>query len=56
MEYPPLKELREKMGLNKDSQVLLINTEGNTSPEEFRDVVWNGGIPVPNEFKIHQQF
>ena len=54
MQYPPLKELREKMGLNKNSQVLLINTEGNTSPEEFRDVVWNGGIPVPDEYKIHQ--
>jgi len=53
MEYPPLQELREKMGLNKHSQVLLINTEGNTSPEEFRDVVWNGGIPVPEEYKIH---
>ncbi|HSM26422.1 MAG TPA: diaminopropionate ammonia-lyase, partial [Anaerolineaceae bacterium] len=54
MEYPPLIELKEKIGLNKESQILLINTEGNTSPEEFRDVVWNGGIPVPDEFKIHQ--
>ena len=54
MEYPPLQELREKMGLNKESHILLINTEGNTSPEEFRDVVWNGGIPVPDEFKIHR--
>lgn len=54
MEYPPLAELKEKMGLNKESQVLLINTEGNTSPEEFRDVVWNGGIPVPEAYKIHK--
>jgi diaminopropionate ammonia-lyase len=54
MEYPGLEELRDRIGLNKDSQVLLINTEGNTSPEEFRDVVWNGGIPVPEEYKIHR--
>lgn len=54
MEYPPLSELKERMGLNENSQVLLINTEGNTSPEEFRDVVWNGGIPVPEEYKIHR--
>lgn len=54
MEYPPLRELKERMGLNENSQILLINTEGNTSPEEFRDVVWNGGISVPEEYKIHR--
>jgi diaminopropionate ammonia-lyase len=40
------------MGLDKDSQVLLINTEGNTSPDEFRSVVWEGSLPVPEEYKI----
>lgn len=54
MEYAPLQELREMMNLNKDSQILLINTEGNTSPEEFRDVVWNGSVQVPDEYKIHR--
>ena len=53
MEYESARELRDAMGLNEDSQVLLINTEGNTSPEEFRSVVWEGSIPVPEEFKIH---
>ena len=53
MEYEGARELRDAMGLNEDSQVLLINTEGNTSPEEFRSVVWEGSIPVPEEFKIH---
>ena len=53
MEFEGARELRDAMGLDKDSQVLLINTEGNTSPDEFRSVVWEGSIPVPDEYKIH---
>ena len=52
MEYEGARELRDAMGLDKDSQVLLINTEGNTSPDEFRSVVWEGSLPVPEEYKI----
>lgn len=36
------KELRKKLKLNKDSVVLLFSTEGDTDPEMYRDVVWNG--------------
>jgi hypothetical protein len=32
MQYPELKELKDALGLDKDSQVLFINTEGNTDP------------------------
>ena len=32
---------REDMGLNKDSVVLLFNTEGDTNPARYRDIVWN---------------
>jgi len=53
MEYEGAKDLRQALGLNEESQVLLINTEGNTSPDEFRSVVWEGSMPVPEEFKIH---
>ena len=28
-----------------------INTEGNTDPDHFRRVVWEGGDPVPREFR-----
>ena len=35
-------ELRKQLGLNKDSIVLLVSTEGNTSPRAFRDAVWYG--------------
>jgi diaminopropionate ammonia-lyase len=31
-----------KLGLTKDSVVLLINTEGATDPVNYRDVVWAG--------------
>ena len=35
-------DLRHKLGLDKDSIVLLVSTEGNTSPRAFRDAVWYG--------------
>ncbi len=51
MEYDGARELREKFNLGLDSQVLLINSEGNTSPDEFRHVVWDGGMAVPEEYR-----
>lgn len=36
------KDLREKLKLNEDSKVLLFSTEGDTDPEIYRDIVWNG--------------
>ena len=35
-------DLRKLLGLNKDSIVILVSTEGNTSPRAFRDAVWYG--------------
>lgn len=34
--------IRRALKLDATSQVLLISTEGDTSPETFRDVVWHG--------------
>ncbi len=34
--------LRELLELDKNSVVLLVSTEGNTSPRAFRDAVWYG--------------
>ncbi|WP_221937487.1 diaminopropionate ammonia-lyase [Shewanella psychropiezotolerans] len=39
-------DLMQKMGLNKDSVVLLINTEGDTDPLNYRDIVWGGKYPT----------
>ena len=36
------KELREQLGLNKDSKVLLFSTEGDTDPERYKNIVWEG--------------
>ncbi len=35
-------DLRNELGLNEESIVLLVSTEGNTSPRAFRDAVWYG--------------
>lgn len=51
--HPCAAELRGELGLDPDSQVLLINSEGNTSPDDFRYVVWEGGIAVPEEYKMY---
>ena len=40
------RELREAMGLDKYSQVLMFSTEGNTDPAKFRKVIWDGQYPT----------
>lgn len=35
-------DMREALGLDENSEVLLISTEGNTDPVRFREVVWDG--------------
>jgi diaminopropionate ammonia-lyase len=47
-EYRPLREL---LSLGSDSVVLLINSERNTDPDAFRRVVWEGGNPIPEEYR-----
>lgn len=49
-EFPEFAPLKEALGLDRDSQVLLINSEGNTDPDDFRRVVWEGFQAVP-EFR-----
>ena len=39
------RDFREALGINAESVVLLFSTEGNTDPEKFRDVVWDGEFP-----------
>jgi len=49
------EELREALNLDENSQVLLINTEGNTDPIHFRQIIWEGSNPVPKEFWLDPQ-
>lgn len=34
--------IKEALGIDKHSNVLLVSTEGNTDPARFREVVWTG--------------
>ncbi len=40
MTQPAYRELAESLRLNADAQVLLISTEGDTSPDVYEDIVW----------------
>lgn len=42
MTFPEYADARKELKLDRDSQVLLISTEGNTDPVRFREVVWDG--------------
>ncbi|MCZ7666935.1 MAG: hypothetical protein M5U34_06790 [Chloroflexi bacterium] len=53
MEYEGAAALREQLQLDENSRVLLINTEGNTDPDYFRNVVWEGVFPVPKAYQWH---
>lgn len=42
MEDDSYAELRQALELNEDSVVLLFSTEGDTDPDKYRSIVWNG--------------
>lgn len=54
MQRSELAPLRDRLGLGDDSHVLLINSEGNTAPDEFRRVVWEGALGVPASFGVSE--
>ncbi len=45
MRNPGLRELKEHLGLDEHSRVLLISTEGDTDKENYRRIVWDGAWP-----------
>ncbi len=40
-----LEELKEELALNQSSHILLFSTEGDTDPEMYRRIVWDGAYP-----------
>lgn len=46
---PEFAETRRAMNLTENSVILLFNTEGNTDPEGYNDIVNNGFYPLPKE-------
>ena len=55
MEYEGAAALRQQLQLDETSRILLINTEGNTDPDYFRNVVWDGVFPVPEAYRWHPE-
>lgn len=45
MEHKDLKDMASKLKLDKNSKILLISTEGDTDPENYRSTVWDGMYP-----------
>ncbi|MDT4763244.1 diaminopropionate ammonia-lyase [Sphaerochaeta sp. PS] len=54
MQYPELVELKKALGLDETSQVLFVNSEGNTDPVHFRQIIWEGANPVPKQYWINR--
>lgn len=46
MEDDAYQELREVLKLDGFSRVLLFSTEGDTDPEQYRKIVWDGAYPA----------
>ena len=42
LEEDSLKEIADKLNINKDSKILIISTEGDTDPENYKRIVWDG--------------
>lgn len=42
-------ELAERLKLDQDAKILLISTEGDTDPESYREIVWNGSFSCRRE-------
>lgn len=45
MTHPDFAPLKERLGVGPTSRLLVINTEGDTDPISYRNIVWNGAFP-----------
>ncbi len=46
MEDGEYRELREAIGLDRFSKVLMFSTEGDTDPAKYRRILWDGEYPT----------
>jgi diaminopropionate ammonia-lyase len=42
---PELAPIKEELGLDENSRVFVISTEGDTDRENYRKIVWDGKLP-----------
>jgi diaminopropionate ammonia-lyase len=47
---PSLEPLKEFLQIDENSEILFVNTEGNTDPVQFRQIIWEGSNPVPRNY------
>ncbi len=43
---PNLEPIKTQLGLDQNSVILCISTEGSTDQENYRHIVWDGGFPA----------
>ena len=46
MENETYQDLREQLELDKNSQVLMFSTEGDTDPDKYASITWGGEYPT----------
>jgi len=51
MERDEYKDIKEGMNLGKNSRILIISTEGDTDPDKYREIVWDGTESEKNDKK-----
>ena len=39
-------DIKTTLGIDKDAVLLFFNTEGDTAPAHYREVVWGGALPI----------
>ncbi len=42
MEQEEYRELRDFLKLDENAKVLLFSTEGDTDPQRYKEIVWDG--------------
>lgn len=51
---PGNEGLLSVLGIDENSNILCINTEGNTDPVHFRQIIWDGLNAVPKQYLTRQ--
>ena len=42
---PDLVSIKEELGIDQNSRLLFVSTEGDTDRKNYRDIVWDGKYP-----------
>ncbi|MDD3797176.1 MAG: diaminopropionate ammonia-lyase [Lachnospiraceae bacterium] len=50
MTDPAYADLKAELGLDETSQVLCFSTEGNTDPDRYREIIWDGRDVIMDDY------